>query len=141
MPVVVVVVPSSQHINENALCPFNYGKKISHLCCRQKLNSMRLKLFSSWAHNFSSKLIGDLGCGCHKVGVCVRTLITERDLCLALTLLAIRNASMPPAETTSHIQSKIPLASFCVGFFGGFNPFSIFLVLTKFWNCSIQVIG
>ena len=43
---------------------------------------------------------------------------TERDLCLALTLLAIRNASMPPAETTSHIQSKIPLASFCVVFFG-----------------------
>ena len=53
---------------------------------------------------------------------------TERDLCLALTLLAIRNASMPPAETTSHIQSKIPLASFCVVFFlgVGFNPFSIF---------------
>ena len=68
---------------------------------------------------------------------------TERDLCLALTLLAIRNASMPPAETTSHIQSKIPLASFCVVFLGvGFNPFSIFfLVLTKFRNCSIQVIG
>ena len=56
--------------------------------------------------------------GWHKVWVRSITKITERDLCLALTLLAIRNASMPPAETTSHIQSKIPLASFCVVFFG-----------------------